>query len=113
MIQGGGFLPGMKQKTTRATIKNESANGLSNTRGAVAMARTSDPHSASSQFFINLVDNRSPLDGKYAVFGKVISGMDVVNSFKNIPVYPVPPQGVCCQPKTPVFLTNVTISNNP
>jgi len=96
------------------TIAFENVTTLHNDVGYLAMARIgNDYNSASSQFFINLVDNRSPLDGKYAVFGKVISGMDVVNSFKNIPVYPVPPQGVCCQPKTPVFLTNVTISNNP
>jgi peptidyl-prolyl cis-trans isomerase B (cyclophilin B) len=85
MIQGGGFEPGMHQKRTQAPIKNESANGLSNGRGTLAMARTSDPDSASSQFFINLKDNGF-LDKAqardrvgYCVFGKVVQGMDVVD----------------------------------
>jgi peptidyl-prolyl cis-trans isomerase B (cyclophilin B) len=85
MIQGGGFEPGMRQKTTQAPIKNESANGLSNARGTLAMARTSDPDSASSQFFINLKDN-SFLDKAqardrvgYCVFATVVQGMDVVD----------------------------------
>ena len=64
MIQGGGFTPGMKQKTTKATIKNESGNGLSNKRGSVAMARTNDLNSATSQFFINVVDNDGPRRGE-------------------------------------------------
>jgi peptidyl-prolyl cis-trans isomerase B (cyclophilin B) len=85
MIQGGGFEPGMKEKRTRGNIKNESANGLTNTRGTLAMARTPDPHSASSQFFINLKDNgflnkNQARDGwGYCVFGKVVGGMDVVD----------------------------------
>lgn len=91
MIQGGGFDDKMAQKKTRATIKNESANGLSNETGTVAMARTSDPHSASAQFFINIADNhfldkaRSQDGWGYAVFGKVTDGMDVVNKIKVVP----------------------------
>ena len=84
MIQGGGFTPAMQQKKTRATIQNEAANGLKNVRGSVAMARTSDPHSASAQFFINHKDNAfldyPGSDGwGYAVFGRVTRGMDVVD----------------------------------
>ncbi|TKB45103.1 peptidylprolyl isomerase [Thalassotalea mangrovi] len=86
MAQGGGFESGMAEKTTRAAIENEANNGLSNTRGTLAMARTQDPHSASAQFFINLVDNGF-LDFKnetvqgwgYCVFGKVVEGMEVVD----------------------------------
>lgn len=90
MIQGGGFEPGMKQKSTRAPIKNEAKNGLSNITGSIAMARTSDPHSASAQFFINLVDNAKldypSFDGwGYAVFGKVVEGMDVVKAIGAAP----------------------------
>jgi cyclophilin family peptidyl-prolyl cis-trans isomerase len=89
MIQGGGFDEKMKEKKTLAPIKNESNNGLSNTTGTISMARTSDPHSASAQFFINTVDNTS-LDYKseaswgYAVFGKVTKGMDVVNRIRMV-----------------------------
>ena len=91
MIQGGGFEPGMKQKSTRAPIKNEANNGLSNKVGTIAMARTMDPHSASAQFFINVSDN-SFLDHTapttqgwgYAVFGEVVEGMDVVNKIKGV-----------------------------
>lgn len=89
MIQGGGFEPGMEQKTTRAPIENEANNGLSNKTGTVAMARTMDPHSASAQFFINVKDNDF-LDHSapttqgwgYAVFAEVVDGMDVVNAIK-------------------------------
>jgi len=91
MIQGGGFEPGMKQKTTGNAIKNEAANGLKNARYTVAMARTSDPHSASSQFFINVGDNGfldhtspSPQGWGYCVFGKVVSGQDVVDRIKGV-----------------------------
>ena len=83
MIQGGGFEPGMAQKTPGAPIQNEAKNGLKNRAGSIAMARTQDPHSATAQFFINLVDNDNldypSFDGwGYAVFGEVIDGMDVV-----------------------------------
>ena len=86
MAQGGGFASGMEEKDTRASIENEANNGLSNNRGTLAMARTQDPHSASAQFFINLVDNDF-LDFKnesvqgwgYCVFGEVVEGMDIVD----------------------------------
>lgn len=92
MVQGGGFEPGMKQKDTRATIKNEANNGVSNSVGTVAMARTMEPHSASAQFFINVADNdflnhsAETVQGwGYAVFGKVSEGMDVVEKIKSVP----------------------------
>lgn len=86
MAQGGGFAPGLEEKETRASIKNEANNGLGNKRGTLAMARTQEPHSASAQFFINLNDNDF-LDFKnesiqgwgYCVFGEVVEGMDVVD----------------------------------
>jgi peptidyl-prolyl cis-trans isomerase B (cyclophilin B) len=91
MIQGGGMEPGMKEKATKAPIKNEADNGLSNERGTIAMARTMEPHSASAQFFINVKDNtflnhRSPTpDGwGYTVFGRVVDGMDVVDRIKEV-----------------------------
>ena len=89
MIQGGGFEPGMGEKKTEAPIKNEAANGVSNTRGTIAMARRQDPDSATAQFFINLKDN-TPLDPNansagYCAFGKVIEGMDVVDRIKDVP----------------------------
>jgi len=87
MIQGGGFMPGMVQKATQDTIKNEAGNGLTNKRGTIAMARTNDPHSATAQFFINLKDNdflnhTAPAGQAwgYCVFGKVVDGMDVVDA---------------------------------
>lgn len=109
MAQGGGYTPGLKLKETDQTIANESGNGLSNLRGTVAMARTNDPHSANSQFFINVVDNerldpaKDPVRGRwgYAVFGYVIEGMEVVDEIvnsqtgpggrfaKDVPVVPV------------------------
>lgn len=107
MIQGGGFTKEMQLKPTRAPVKNEAANGLKNERGTIAMARTGDPHSASAQFFINVINNdflnfRSPDRNGYGycVFGKVVSGMDVVDKIKgvrtttrgfheNVPVEPV------------------------
>ncbi len=90
MIQGGGFAPGLRQKTTKAAIKNESGNGLSNKRGTLAMARTNVPDSATAQFFINLKDNTfldkaQAQDGVgYCVFGKVTEGMDVVDKIKAV-----------------------------
>lgn len=90
MIQGGGFEPGMRQKPTRATIQNESANGLTNDRYTIAMARTSAPHSASAQFFINATDNgflnkAQAQDGwGYAVFGKVSAGTEVVDAIEKV-----------------------------
>lgn len=83
MIQGGGFTPNLEEKPAANTIPNESGNGLSNTYGTIAMARTSDPHSAGTQFFINVADNSrldpSPSGWGYAVFGYVIEGMEVVD----------------------------------
>ena len=85
MIQGGGFEPGLRQKKTKPPIKNEAPNGLSNVRGSVAMARTSDLDSATAQFFINTVDNSAHLDrGPYCVFGQVIDGMDVVDKIRAV-----------------------------
>lgn len=90
MIQGGGFTPEMQHKPTRAPIPLESRNGLKNTVGTIAMARTSDPNSATAQFFINTVDNPnldypSPDGNGYAVFGKVVSGFDVVKRIEATP----------------------------
>lgn len=91
MIQGGGMDENMVQKTTRAPIENEADNGLKNDTGTLAMARTSDPHSASAQFFINVKDNdflnfrsKDTSGWGYCVFGKVTSGMDVVNKIKGV-----------------------------
>ncbi|WP_373698693.1 peptidylprolyl isomerase [Neisseria dentiae] len=107
MIQGGGFTPDMTQKATEKAIANEADNGLKNTVGTIAMARTANPNSATSQFFINVADNdflnfksKTTQGYGYAVFGKVVSGMDVVNKIakvkttdqayhQNIPVQPV------------------------
>ena len=114
MIQGGGFEPGMKQKATGAPIQNEATNGLKNDRYTVAMARTPDPHSASSQFFINVADNpaldfREPTQAGYgyAVFGKVTGGMDVVMRIAHAPTGPrgpfasdVPKQAVIIESAT-------------
>lgn len=89
MIQGGGFAPGMDEKETKDPIENEAKNGLKNTRGSIAMARTSDPHSASAQFFINVSDNGfldyPGQDGwGYCVFGRVTDGMDVVDKIEAV-----------------------------
>lgn len=91
MIQCGGFEPGMREKQTRGTIKNEATNGLKNDRYTIAMARTSEPHSASSQFFINVKDNDflnhtapSSQGWGYCVFGKVVEGQDIVDKIKRV-----------------------------
>jgi peptidyl-prolyl cis-trans isomerase A (cyclophilin A) len=103
MVQGGGFTADMTEKPTQAAIHNESTNGLKNLRGTISMARTSDPDSATSQFFLNLVDNAAldPAGGPgYAVFGKIIGGLDVLDKmaqvptttkgqYENVPVEPV------------------------
>jgi cyclophilin family peptidyl-prolyl cis-trans isomerase len=96
MIQGGGMTQQLTPKTTRAPVANEANNGLSNLRGTIAMARTTDPNSATAQFFINVVDNKmldhvSPENGHtwgYAVFGKVVAGMDVVDQIKAVETGP-------------------------
>jgi peptidyl-prolyl cis-trans isomerase B (cyclophilin B) len=100
MIQGGGFEPGMTQKETGEPIKNEADNGIKNEVGTIAMARTNDPHSATAQFFINVANNEflnhrspDPQGWGYAVFGKVISGMDVVKSIENVPTGQQGPHG--------------------
>ena len=91
MIQGGGMESGVKEKDTREPIANEADNGLKNARGTIAMARTSDPHSASAQFFINLVDNhflnhtsKTNAGWGYAVFGQVVAGMDIVDKIATV-----------------------------
>jgi peptidyl-prolyl cis-trans isomerase A (cyclophilin A) len=98
MVQGGGFTADMKQKPTRAAIAAESTNGLKNERGTIAMARTSDPNSATSQFFINVVDNPRldypSFDGTgYTVFGRVVEGLDVVDKIKATATGNVGPHG--------------------
>ena len=105
MVQGGGFTPDMNQKATRDPIPLEAKNGLKNDRGTIAMARTGNPNSATAQFFINVVDNAglnapSPDGYGYAVFGKVVSGMETIDKiritstgnkgmFQNVPVTPI------------------------
>jgi peptidyl-prolyl cis-trans isomerase B (cyclophilin B) len=113
MIQGGGFDKEMKQKKTRGPVKNEADNGLKNTRGTIAMARTSDPHSATAQFFINLVDNAF-LDHKdkgqgygYAVFGHVTEGMDVVDAIAKVATTTKPPHADV--PVEPVVIESATV----
>ena len=107
MIQGGGFNQDFKQKKTHAPIKNEAANGLKNTTGTIAMARTNDPHSATAQFFINIKDNDflnySAKNAGYAVFGKVVTGIDVVNKIKTIPTSASGPFPTDV-PQTPVII---------
>ena len=115
MIQGGGFTKSMDQKPTRAPIKNEASNGLSNRRGTIAMARTSVVDSATSQFFINLVDNMfldfrapTPQYYGYAVFGKVVDGMDVVDRIAKVKTgFAGPHQNV---PETPVVIRKVHLA---
>jgi len=114
MIQGGGFDKDMKQKPTKAPIKNEAGNGLKNTTGTIAMARTSDPNSATAQFFINVKDNTAldyrndtPSGIGYAVFGKVTKGMDVVEKIKAVPTSNKGGHGDV--PVTPVVIESVTV----
>jgi cyclophilin family peptidyl-prolyl cis-trans isomerase len=108
MAQGGGFTRNLQQKPTRPAIRNEAGNGLRNAIGTVAMARTADPHSATSQFFINL-DFKSP-DSQgygYAVFGRVSAGMDVVQKMVQVPTMTVGPhQNV---PRTPIVIESARI----
>ncbi len=84
MIQGGGMTAGLREKPTRAPIKNESGNGIRNDRGSIAMARTADLDSATSQFYINVVDNPGLDKGRYCAFGKVVEGMDVVDAIRRV-----------------------------
>ena len=113
MVQGGGFVPGMDQKPTDAPITNEANNGLRNDHYTIAMARTSVPDSATSQFFINVVDNAfldaaNARDGHgYAVFGRVVEGMDVVDQIR---VVPTAPKGVHQNvPTMPVTIRKATL----
>lgn len=113
MIQGGGFTPDMDQKPTRAPIMNEADNGLRNTIGTVAMARTMEPHSATSQFYINVAMNSSldfrektPRGWGYAVFGRVIKGMEVVKAIKSVPTTRV--EVYRDVPATPIMIKKVS-----
>lgn len=115
MIQGGGLTPDLKDKPTSEPIVNEAINGLSNKRGTVAMARTGDPHSATSQFFINVQDNgnldytdqNSSSGWGYAVFGKVTSGMEVVDNIRFVETRTVPPYSDV--PVEPVLINSVDV----
>lgn len=115
MIQGGGFTPDMKQKKTKAPIKNEWKNGLPNNRGAISMARLDAPDSATCQFFINTVDNKMldmPRgDAAYAVFGKVIKGMDVVDAIAAVPTGQS--NGMGDVPKTVVTIEKMEVLTGP
>ncbi len=115
MAQGGGFTPDFKQKPTRAQVQNESVGGLPNLRGTVAMARTGDPHSATAQFFVNVVDNaflnagpRHPGGFGYTVFARVVEGMEVVDRMVAAPTGPAGPFDKDA-PRTPIVLTKATI----
>ena len=116
MVQGGGFAADLKPKATRPPIPNEAKNGLSNLNGTVAMARTSDPNSATAQFFVNVADNtfldfvsaeRGETYG-YCVFGKVVSGMDVVDKIKKVETGAQPPFSKDV-PKTPVVIQTAEV----
>lgn len=113
MVQGGGFTADMKQKPTRAPVALEAMNGLKNEIGTIAMARTSDPNSATSQFFINVVNNPGlnapqPDGYGYTVFGKVVAGMDVVDKIRAVPVGN---QGMFQNvPRTPITIVSVNLS---
>ncbi|WP_405706065.1 peptidylprolyl isomerase [Streptomyces sp. NBC_00069] len=112
MVQGGGFTGQMQQKATKAPIHNEASNGLRNTRGTVAMARTSNPDSATSQFFFNVADNAfldPGRDAGYAVFGKVVAGMDVVDQIVATPT--TAKNGMTDVPADPVYITSAKRSN--
>lgn len=114
MVQGGGFTPNMQQKATRPAIRNEAGNGLRNAIGTVAMARTADPHSATAQFFVNVAENdfldfKSPDDKGYGytVFGRVSSGMDVIQKIVQVPTATAGPhQNV---PRLPVFIERARV----
>ena len=117
MVQGGGLDANMKNKATRAPIKNEANNGLSNETATVAMARTSDPHSATAQFFINVEDNdflnhknETPEGWGYCVFGRVVNGMDVVNSIKGVPTTSHGPMRDV--PADPIEITSAVIERD-
>ncbi len=115
MIQGGGYTGDYRKKPARAPVVNEADNGLKNQRGTVAMARTSDPHSATAQFFINVVDNDflnhrnpTPRGWGYTVFGRVTEGMDVVDKIRNAQTGSGGPFGKDV-PRTPVVIEKMTV----
>lgn len=113
MIQGGGYDAQYNQRKTRAPIKNEAKNGLKNVRGAISMARTSDPHSASAQFFIvhqdsSFLDYPGQDGWGYAVFGKVVEGLDVLDKIATTPTGRLPPFGQDV-PKTPVLINKAMV----
>jgi peptidyl-prolyl cis-trans isomerase A (cyclophilin A)/peptidyl-prolyl cis-trans isomerase B (cyclophilin B) len=117
MIQGGGFTPDFQQKKTRGPVRNEATNGVKNTLGTVAMARTPDPHSATAQFFINTADNEflnftapTQQGHGYAVFGKVIKGMTVVEKIAGVATGDNPPHSDV--PVKPVVIERATIVEN-
>lgn len=117
MIQGGGFDAQMTEKRTGTPIQNEANNGLTNDVGTIAMARTSDPHSATAQFFINVNNNSflnhsspTPQGFGYAVFGKVIKGMDVVNAIKSVPTGKYGFHNDV--PKQPVIIHSITLNQS-
>jgi cyclophilin family peptidyl-prolyl cis-trans isomerase len=117
MIQGGGFTPDMQKKTTGEAIQNEATNGLSNIRGTIAMARTGDPHSATAQFFINVQDNMnldysgqsSSREWGYTVFGRVIGGLEVVDTIRFVETTTQAP--LSNVPTEPVVIESVEIIN--
>ena len=115
MAQGGGYTEAFKQKATHEPIKNEADNGLKNKRGTVAMARTSDPNSATAQFFINYVDNAfldykspTPQGWGYAVFGEVVEGMNIVDDMAKIPTGPGGPMPTDV-PSKPIVIQKATV----
>lgn len=120
MVQGGGFTADLQQKPVRAAIANEANNGLSNVRGSVAMARTSEPHSAQAQFFINVVDNprldfvseQNGFTWGYAVFGRVVEGLDIVDQIRAVPTAA---QGPFAKdvPVTPVVIESAEVLESP
>ena len=115
MVQGGGFTTDMKEKPTHAPIAIESRNGLKNLTGTIAMARTSDPNSATSQFFVNVVDNADldfpkPDGFGYTVFGKVVSGMDVVKKIELVPTHSE--NMMQDVPRVPVIIQSATVVGN-
>lgn len=113
MIQGGGYTPDLSEKPTRAPIPLEAGKGLSNVRGSIAMARTSDPNSATAQFFINVADNvrLDSAGGGYAVFGRVVEGMEVVDQIRSVAVAP---RGMHQHlPTTPVRIIKASVEDKP
>ena len=116
MIQGGGWTRDLQRKRSRAPIRNEANNGLSNVRGTLAMARTQDPHSAAAEFFINVVDNKrldytadtNSVTWGYCVFGKVVAGMDTVDKIKAVETGPQGPFQTDV-PKTPVVIEKASL----